>query len=63
MLKRDGINGNNETHLTLHVPEEHCMPGLEVKVQIRGDGIAIGGELIEWGEVEIAKLRARGCEI
>lgn len=63
MITRDGMNSLKETHMTLHVPEENCNPGLEVKIIIGASGITIGGEIIKWNELEVAKLRARGCEI
>lgn len=63
MLRKDGLNGLKETCMALCVPKEHCKPGLEVNVIIGSGGIMIGGEVIEWNELEVAKLRARGCEI
>jgi len=63
MLKNDGLDDMKYTHWTLLVPKEHCKPGLEVKVVAVAGGVMVGGELIKWADLEIAKLRAMGCEI
>lgn len=63
MLTKDGLNGSKNTLWTLRVPDEHCQQGLEVKIEVGSGGISIGGQVIDWNELEVAKLRARGCEI
>ena len=63
MLRKDGLNGAKETTYTLFVPEEHCVKGLEVNVRTSVEGMVIGGELIGWDEIDIARLRVKGYEI
>jgi len=48
---------------TLHVPEEHCTPGLEVGIFPSKDGILIGGETISWEEIEHARISVGGSII
>lgn len=57
MIKQAGVNGYNETHWTLHVPDEHCQPGLEVGIICVEKGIRIGGDLIPWGQIDEARSR------
>lgn len=60
MLTREGPNGQGQTFWKLHVPDEHCAPGLEVGVIATADGLMVGGDVIPWNEIEVAKLRALG---
>lgn len=59
MITEEGINGSGETHWKLHVPEEHCVPGLEVGIYATERDLKIGGELINWGEIEKARKEAQ----
>lgn len=46
MLKKHGISGHDEQHWQLTVPDEHCVPGLEVGIIAQDDGLSIGGGTI-----------------
>lgn len=59
MLKKGGFDGKDRQHWTLHVPDEHCSPGLEVGIVAGENGLEIGGELINWGEIETARREAQ----
>jgi hypothetical protein len=54
MLKKEG-EANPIQFWTLHVPEEHCNPGLEVTIMTTQNGLVIGGGIITWEELETAK--------
>lgn len=58
MITSEGINNAGQTHWKLHVPDEHCMPGLEVGIFATANGLMIGGELLPWHELYAAKLKA-----
>jgi len=59
VITEEGINGSGQTHWKLHVPEEHCAPGLEVGILATERGLMIGGELISWGDIEKARTEAQ----
>lgn len=59
MITKEGVNTTGETHWKLHVPDEHCAPGLEVGILATESGLKIGGELINWGEIEKARKKAQ----
>lgn len=54
ILVRDGVTGQGETAWTLRVPDEHCKPGLEVRIIAAFEGLKVGGELIPWSELDAA---------
>lgn len=53
------VKDDNQQHWWLHVPDEHCLPGLEVEIVATDEGLKIGGELIEWSDLAKAKLAAQ----
>ena len=59
MITKEGVSRKNEHVWTLHVPDEFCTPGLEVGIYATTVGLMIGGNLISWGELEIAKIEAQ----
>ena len=59
MLQKDGMNSNNQQFWKLTVPDEHCQPGLEVQIIATESGIEIGGQLIDWGQLEAARVKAQ----
>ncbi len=59
-LRKDGRDGMGFQHWTLFVPDEHCAPGLEVRVIVGAGGISIGGETIKWHELDTARMQANG---
>lgn len=59
MITKEGFNSRNEHYWKLHVPDEHCAPGLEVGIVATDSGLVIGGNRITWGELEIAKREAQ----
>lgn len=56
MLTKEGFNANNEHLWTLRVP---CIPTLEVGIIATDSGLVIDGNLILWGELEVAKREAQ----
>ena len=58
MITEEGRNSKDETHWKLHVPDEHCAPGLEVGIVATEQGLRIGGELLTWIDIETAKMYA-----
>ncbi len=58
MITKEGINSKGQTNWTLHVPEEHCKAGLEVLLFSNAKGLVVGGSLITWEELGVAKERA-----
>lgn len=56
MITKEGFNANNEHCWKLCVP---CIPGLEVGIIATDSGLVIDGNLILWGELEVAKRVAQ----
>ena len=55
MSEESKLVKDNECFWRLFVPDEHCVSGLEVGIYATTKGIRIGGELISWDDIEIAK--------
>lgn len=55
MITREGVNKLNQTEWKLHVPDEHCLPGLEVGIFATQEGLMIGGNVITWEELNLAR--------
>ena len=58
MIAKAGINGYGEQHWTLHVPKEHCAPGLEVGVVATSKGLVVGDGIISWEDIDNAREKA-----
>ena len=58
MSAKSGVNGYGEQHWTLHVPAEHCAPGLEVGVVATAKGLVVGDGVISWADIELARENA-----
>lgn len=56
MITKEGFNDDNEHCWKLYVT---CIPGLEVGIIATDSGLLIDGNLILWGELEIAKRAAK----
>lgn len=56
MITKEGFNANNEHCWKLRVP---CIPALEVGIVATDSGLVIDGNLILWGELEVAKREAQ----
>ena len=52
MLKHTGSNTEGWQFWTLYVPPDRIVPGLEIGVVIRPEGIEIGGEILPWSEID-----------
>ena len=59
MITKEGFNNQNEHIWKLYVPDDFCVSGLEVGIYATTDGLMIGGDLISWGELEVAKREAQ----
>lgn len=59
MITKEGFNSKGQTNWMLHVPEEHCKPGLKVSIFSNAKGLVIGGSVITWSELEVAKEIAK----
>jgi hypothetical protein len=59
MITKEGFNIYNEHYWRLHVPDKHCVPGLEVLIVATDSGLEIGGNIISWGELEVTKREAQ----
>jgi len=60
MLTNEGVGPNGNTHWKLHVPDVHCVPGLEVGIFATADGLMIGGNIIPWRDLHVAEHKALG---
>lgn len=49
MIKEHELNGDGFPNWTLHVPEEHIGPGLEINFHTSAEGLHIADRLIPWG--------------
>ena len=56
------ISLGTKTEWTVELPCGMMNPYLEIQIEAGIDCIKIGGRLIPWNELMVAKLRARGCE-
>ena len=60
MIVISGVNGYGEQHWTLHIPDEHCAPGLEVGVVATAKGLVVGDGVISWADIDSAREKALG---